>query len=440
MLDFRALTKIQSLGLIAGIVIATLVGSGAYILLNENTSSAEPIKIGVCGDLDMPTGKAIFQGAVLAAEQINEEGGLLGRNLTVVAEDDDSETPPSDLAVATNALTKLITVDKADFVIFSTSNVGVSLAHQDVCSQQKEIVFSTSIASDNMTKRVLNDYEKYKYYFRVSPANITAASIGMTGDILTCANYTGFKKVAILGVEATSTRQLASYLNTSLPAKGLEVVYMNFFPISTSDFTSYLAAVEESGAEILAPVIIGQSAFSFVKEWYNRESPYVVWGTIGFAQENSFWQATEGKCEFISFYGTPVVSGYPLTSKTAPTYEAYLQRWNEIPKTAAGASYDVVRFILHDAIKRAGTIETENLIKSLEATDVETSSARHFVFTTTHDTMIGPIPNKPGEDYLLMCVFQWQDGKQVPVYPPEIMNEAGASYKYPPWNGPWSTK
>ena len=35
-------------------------------------------------------------------------------------------------------------------------------------------------------------------------------------------------------------------------------------------------------------------------------------------------------------------------------------------------------------------------------------------------------------------VFQWQaDGKRVPIYPPEAMEEAGASYTFPDWSGPW---
>jgi hypothetical protein len=47
-------------------------------------------------------------------------------------------------------------------------------------------------------------------------------------------------------------------------------------------------------------------------------------------------------------------------------------------------------------------------------------------------------PNNPAEDYMVMCIFQWQNGIQVPVKPEAIMKEAGATYKYPSWHGPWS--
>ena len=43
----------------------------------------------------------------------------------------------------------------------------------------------------------------------------------------------------------------------------------------------------------------------------------------------------------------------------------------------------------------------------------------------------------PEEDYLLVLLFQWQNGEQSPVYPKKIMDEAGVSYTFPDWPGPW---
>jgi hypothetical protein len=109
-----------------------------------------------------------------------------------------------------------------------------------------------------------------------------------------------------------------------------------------------------------------------------------------------------------------------------------------MPNTAAVAAYDIVRFILPDAIERAGTTETEAVIKALETTQVETSMARHFCFTSNHDVLIelfgrdGKVP-----DHVAYCVFQWQNGKQVIMYPDQLRIEAGSVYRYPSWKGPW---
>jgi ABC-type branched-subunit amino acid transport system substrate-binding protein len=286
----------------------------------------------------------------------------------------------------------------------------------------------------------LDNYDKYKYFFRVGQPNATSAAAGFLDLVLTLRNYTGFSKVGYLTQDLVSLKQVASVLDQSLPANGFELVYRGIVSLSVTDFTSYFAAVEASGAEILVP-ITATPGISFVKEYYDRQSPFLLWGAIGMASDSSFWNLTEGKCEYVSSVGLPVIAGYPLTNKTMATREAYMERWGtNIPNNPAACTYDAVRFILPDAIQRAGTTETEALIKALEKTYIETSLARRFAFTSSHDIMRGPNINRPGEDYYLMCVFQWQNGTQVIVYPKEIMKEAGATYKYPPWHGPWSNK
>jgi len=364
----------------------------------------------------------------------------LGRNVTIVAEDDDSETTPADPSLSLNALVKLITVDKADFVIANAGDTLVQ-SYQDKCAELKKIMFGTRSSLDNVTQRVLDNYAQYKYFFRLWSTNSTVGFAGMIGDILTVTRYTGFTKIAFIAQDSSSTRYVLTFLNSSLPQYGLKNVYTGLVPSSTTDFTSNFAAAETAGAEIIYPIVFNSAAVSFVKEWYNRQSPTVVWGIITAAQNNNFWNLTEGACQQVSFTGAPVLAGYPLTNQTIPTREAYMKRWGEdIPSSNAAAAYDGIRFILTDAIRRAGSTETEAVIKALENIDVETSMARHFVFTTSHDLMVGDYtPNNPAENYVVVAVFQWQAGqKQVIVNPQKIMTETGATYQYPPWKGPWS--
>jgi len=254
-------------------------------------------------------------------------------------------------------------------------------------------------------------------------------------------NYTGFNKVALLVEDIPGFSQMAAGIKNPLPNYGFEVVYYETFPPGTTDFTSYFAAIENSGAQILHPLVVSPSCYPLVKEYYDRQSPFVMWGFIGpLAQVIEFWELTDGKCESVSFVGYPIIAGYSLTSKTLQTREAYLLRWGEIPDATAVTFYDVVRFILTDAIKRARTTETEAVIKALETTNIETSTARHFVFTSSHDGYVGlEGMGVPSADYLVVCLFQWQaNSTQVPVYPKQIMGEAGGTYKYPLWEGPWS--
>ena len=425
----RALTKIQAIILIAIIAVAAVA---AIVLWDGENQSSEPIKIGICADLDNILGKSILQGAQLAVEQVNAEGGVLGRNFEIVAEDDDSETS-GDVTFWTNAFTRLITVDKADFTLSAWGG----LLYREIASEHKKIFFTIYDQHDELTQGVLDNYDKYKYYFRAGVGNETEAIKGWTHSIGVCRNYTGFNKVAFL-YHYVGVKDTVESTTDSLEKEGFDVVLSQSVDWTAVDFSSYFAQAEEAGAEILYPVIIGMPAIPFVKEYYDRQSPMVMWGVVDIASTNDFWQMTDGKCEYITNHGYPVVAGYPLTSKTEPTRDAYVERWGEEISSHAAVAYDTVRFILVDAIERAGTIETDAVIESLEKTNIETSLARHFIFTSSHDIFVTDVePGKPNEEYFFHAFFQWQDGTLVPVYPPQIMEEAGASYTFPDWPGPW---
>jgi len=181
----------------------------------------------------------------------------------------------------------------------------------------------------------------------------------------------------------------------------------------------------------LIPLIGGQESILVIKEWYERQSPLVVWGVDVMSQANEYWEWTEGKCEHETIMVSPFVAGYPWTNKTLPVRAAFIDMWGHTPTFTAHGAYDTVRYILADAIERAGTTETDAVIEALEETDIETTDSPRFTFTPSHDIMFGP-------GYTQAIFFQWQaDGTRVPVYPKEIMEEAGATYTYPDWPGPW---
>jgi branched-chain amino acid transport system substrate-binding protein len=227
-------------------------------------------------------------------------------------------------------------------------------------------------------------------------------------------------------------------LDNFLPENGFNLVYKGRFPLGTVDFSSYFAAAETAGVEVLIPMIILDGGIPFVKEYYDRQSPMLIFGGINLlASGPNGWEWTDGKCNHMDFGEFPTTTGYPFTTKTLQTREAYMNRWNE-PITIGGANtYDAIKFILTDAIERAGTIDTDAVIAALEKTSVETSNARNFVFTESHALMMGTDANDPNEDYPIVLGFQWQDGVQVPMDPRKIMEEAGATLTFPDWPGPW---
>ena len=435
MVPSSALAKIYLIVMIFAVIIAA-VGGSAFFLLSEDGSSYDTIKIGVLADLDNTLGRNAWQGAILAAEQINEEGGLLGREVEVIGEDNDVETG-QDMVKINSALTRLLTYHNVDFIIGQVDGEA-AFSTQDVISEHKRIFFAVAGTQDSLTQRVLDNYDKYKYYFRVGVFNATSIFQGMIDSLLLLNEHTGFTKVGILAEDLGWNEGIRTGITNMLPNIGFELVYHGIFPLGTFDFSSYLAAAEEAGTEVLVPLIMVNGGIPFVKDWYDRQSPTFVCGGILFgANVPESYEWTDGKCEDIVTAGFPVYTGYPLTSHTKATNEAYLDRWGETPLNVGGAAFDIVRFILYDSIKRAKTTETEAVIEALEETSIETTNAKNFIFTPTHDLMMGENPNNPDADFQLVIIFQWQDGELIPVYPKKIMEEAGASYTFPDWLGPW---
>ena len=428
MLDSKALTKIQSIILIAIVVVAG-VGGAAYVFWDGPTQSSETIKIGVCTDLGSGYGDATLQGAIMATEQINAKGGILGKQIELIKEDTDFGSTSFDPSSVSTAINRLITYDKVDFVIGGLANDDNAII-QDSIAQHKKIFISVSAPADYLTERVLADYEKYKYFFKVAPPNSTALSFGYADSFVALREYTGFNKIAYLAMDFSVFDSGVQNIESLAELYGFDLVYGERFPPGTIDFSSYFAQIESSGAEILAGNMFGDESIAFIKEWYDRQSPVVIWGSNLASSDFSFWEITDGKCEYETVPSPAVMAGYPVTNYTLAVRNAYIDRWGAVPSPPATAAYDIIRFILPNAIERAGTTETEAVLNALEEVDLKTSTSQRFLFLDSHDVMYGP-------GYDVQYFFQWQDGKKVIIYPRELKEEAGSLYMFPDWSGPW---
>ena len=423
MLNSNALTKVQSIIWIAVIVVAGVGGGAAYLLSNGEEQSSETIKIGLLKGVDDAIGKSILQAVVLAAEQLNDEGGIMGKQVEVKLD---------------VSLSRLFTIHEVDFVCATAGHAGFGA--QDLFSEYKKIFFDLSGAQDEFTQRILDDFECSKYYFRMAfNANQVLQSI--IDPLLFLREQTGFNRVGLIRTDVKLSKGIMDGLEVVLPELGFDVVYREVFPLGvygTLDFTSYFAVAEAEGVEVLVPLISGSIGIPFVKEWYDRQSPMVIYGGYigGGIEDTEGWEITGGSCKYISVSSIPSVAGYPLTSKTIPYREAYIDRWGEVPDTISSNGYNTVRYILPDAIDRAGTFETDAVIQALERTSIETTDARNFVFTSSHDIMMGD-PNNLEADYPITIQFQWQNGELVPVFPKKIIEEAGTTLTFPDWPGPW---
>jgi hypothetical protein len=206
------------------------------------------------------------------------------------------------------------------------------------------------------------------------------------------------------------------------------------------DFTSNFAQAEAAKTQILFVTCVSPAnCAAIVNEWYNRQSPMLLCGDMTAAADWNFWNITSGNTEFVLTKNTGLTIGYPVTNQTAPARDAFLARWGVPMQSTAAAAYDVVKFLLADSVTRAGTTDTDALIRALETIRIDTVLANDFRFTSDHDIFVDASGmTNLSQTTMLYIVVQWQNGAQVPIFPESLRKAAGATLKYPPWPGPWS--
>lgn len=141
------------------------------------------------------------------------------------------------------------------------------------------------------------------------------------------------------------------------------------------------------------------------------------------ATTSTFWKDTNGATEGV-ITATAAAPGAALTPKTEPFTEAYTKRFGVSPAYDGYSSYDMV-YVIADAIKRAQSTDPDKMVDALEKTDYVGTVGR-IQFYGRDDEFTHALKYGPG---LVTGVdIQWQNGKQVVVWPAD---KASAKIVFP---------
>ena len=315
-------------------------------------SAAEPIKLGEYASLtgkEAGFGQTSHQGVVLALEEINAAGGVLGRPLELVYED--NQTKPGESATAVK---KLISRDKVVALIGEVSS-GRSLEAAPI-AQANHIPMVAPAATNPTVTQTGN------YIFRVCFID------SFQGMIIAKFAKEDLKvrKVAILSsVSNAYSKGLARYFKEPFVASGGEVVTEKNFSEGDKDFRAQLTAVKAAGVDaVFVPGYYTESAL-IVRQARDLGLTMPFFGGDGWEDEQLLkigGEALNG-CFYTTHFSAentdPVVAAF--TAK-------YKARWkNEAPGAFSALGYDAV-YVLADAIKRAGSTDGARLRDALAAT------------------------------------------------------------------------
>ncbi|MCD0419195.1 ABC transporter substrate-binding protein [Rubrivivax sp. JA1024] len=396
---------------VRAVVAATALGFGVSSAL-----AADPIKIGVIAEAQAIAGASIPQAAQLAADEINAKGGIDGRKIEIVSYDNHSSSADS-----VRAFQRAVNEDKVNAVISSYISE-VVLALMPWASRLKTPFVTPGAASNEITKAIHKDYEKNKYTFHgyLTSGELAQSVCDAAKDLLVDARH--MKSAVIMSEDAAWTKPLDVGYQECLPKIGLKVLDHIRFSPDTTDFTPIFNKIEGSKPDVIITGISHVGVQPTV-QWKNQQVPIPMFGISSQATNETFGKDTNNASDGVLYQGVSG-PGVAVTSKSVPFAENFKKKYGNYPSYAGYTSYDEVYYIA-EAVKRAGSTDSDKLVEALEKTDYEGTIGR-VQFYGKDDPFTHGL--KYGKGLLTGLMLQWQDGKQVAVWPPEV---AKAKIKFP---------
>ncbi|MBW1782677.1 MAG: ABC transporter substrate-binding protein [Deltaproteobacteria bacterium] len=320
------------------------------------TTAAEipPIKIGamfISSGKVGGYGKHGRQAIELAVDEINAAGGIMGRKIEAVVEDTKLKKD-----VALSLAKKFVDKDKVDFLMGPTSS-GLAMALTEFSKKNKKILIVTQAAADVLTGAKLHPY----IFSTLSNAMMHARS----GAYLLAPKP--YKRYMCIGPDYSYGHSSWNMFKAKLKElrPDVEIVGELFPKFFAKDYTPYIKKIQEAKPDAVWSPLWGEDAVKFIKQAL----------PTGLFKDVKFAFPCAGALEVLVPMGKDMPDGIYVSSRYFfPTpdsclnrsfVKAYRARYKEYPDYMAGETYAGVYFI-KAAIERAGTTDTEAIIKAVE--------------------------------------------------------------------------
>lgn len=382
-----------------------LVGVALLWAAAPLAASQHPIRIGVIyglGGSAAPYTKPAVVGHEMAVEEINAKGGILGRKLELVIRDDQSKPD-----VGVREARDLILKEKVDFLT-GVIHSGVALAISEVAKEYKTI-FLVSIAKT----AALTEDKGNRYAFRSTSNTLIE---GRAAAILMARQP--FKRFAITGPDYEYGHRMGqdfvAHLKKLKPdAQIVAEVWPKF---GERDFTPHINALLQAKPEVVFSSIWGGDHIAFVKQ----ARPY------GFFQQTQYMAVSQGDLDVVLPLGAEAPEGmwvssnyafyYPDTPANRDFAARYKARTGDLPFSGAAYGY-VATYFLAEAIRKAGTTDTEKVVEALEGLTVDTPhgpiTMRAYDHQANKGQLWGRLKKVPEYPFLIMENIQYIGGEQV---------------------------
>lgn len=309
-----------------------------------------PIKLGSVldnsGNLDI-YGKPMVMATVLAVEQINAAGGLLGRKIDLKQYD-----TQSDIALYTKFAQQLVREDKADVV------------HGGITSASREAIRQTFKRGNTL------------YFYNVLyEGGVCDRNVVVTGTtpaqavepIVDHAMKQWGDKVYVLAADYNYGQITAKWIAHYVQQRKGAVLKTDFFPLDVADFGSTIAKIQQEKPAFVVSALVGGAHMAFYRQWaasgMNKRIPLAS-TTFGVGNEHLALSAAEGD-------GILIAGNYSQELDSAAN-KGFLATWQKrfgdtkIVHEIAVSQYQGI-LLWAECVRKAGSLERTALLKAIES-------------------------------------------------------------------------
>ena len=377
-----------------------------------------PIRIGASVSMTgqyTELGSTVHRGQQLCVKQANARGGVLGRPLQLIVEDDRSQVKD---AVA--IYEKLIGTEKVDLV-FAPYSSPITEAVASVTEKYRKPMVASGAAATSIFKK------GRKYIFML----LSPASSYLEG-LVDVAAKRGLKTIAVLYEDTLFPKAIATGAVEMAKKRGMQAVVFEPYPKETKDFTAILAKVKAASPDVVAGATYFDDSIAIIRQMKAAGiNPRMHAVTVG-GDLPKFHEVLGRDAEFV--YGAsqwlpelvtlraggliPVARQYPGAKEFTESYAREFPGADLSYQTAQGFAACQV---LLDAVRRAGSLDPDRIRDEILKFEGNTAYGAFKVdvdgFQLAHK----------------MVLFQWQEGKKVIVWPEELAAER-PRFPTPPWD------
>lgn len=380
-------------------------------LLPLNVAAQDSIKVGII--LPLTGGQAAFgeiekNSFEMAVEEINAAGGIKGKKLELIFEDDTGKPE-----VARSAAEKLINKDK---VVMLGGGYGSSetFAIAGVAQQSRMPFLVNTGSADKITE------QKWEYVFRLNPP----ASDYPEGLESFLTEVVKPQTAVILYEDSNFGTSSSQSFEETCQRLGIKVLLKEGYSKGGVDFKPLLIKVKQANPDLVYMIsYVMDAALLMNQSMELRLSPKLfVGGGAGFTLPE--FQKNSGKAANMVFSATLWYQTLPYAG-AQEYFDKYVKKFGKETEYH-GAEAHAAANVIADALKRAKSLSPDDLRQSLSETDLK--------------TVFGPVKfisykKMTNQNKLPTYLVQWIDGKLELVWPKEV---ASKPFMYPiDWEKIW---